>query len=381
MQALWRDGAFQVTLDSIRNLEHPGMRDQVEATWLTYVGRQDRQADLQEPLPGPRADCVSGEHSDYAEWKSADDWILEAVSDRQVVMFNENHYRVEARAYVLALLPRLQASGFTHMGFEAFQTPEVMAERAGRSEAGGGVYLPSNGSYTHEPVFAALVRKAGDLGMEVFGYEASDSAPEDAETAERIAFREQGQADNLIERLNAAGDDARVVIFAGWSHIAKEPLRGDQRWMAARFREQTGIDPLSIDLTTCVLPVTGEAHSAVARMPLDGDGAPMVVGHYEGAVDAQVHLPIPEDEAAVPGFPRQVLGVATPIPSELLDDEQPVLIRARRSDRKPDAVPDDQVLVYPGESLSLYLPAGHSYQHTGYRGDGSLTGRKLIEVD
>lgn len=381
MSPLWRDGAFQITLDSIQELEHPGMRDQVKATWLTYVGRQDRLADIEGSLPGPRTDCVTNDKADFEKWVSADDWLLQAVSDHQVVMFNENHYRVEARAFVLELLPRLKASGFTHIGFEAFSMPEDATDRPDQANASDRRYAPSDGTYTHEPIFAAMVRKAGDLGLEVFGYEVSESAPEGADMSESIAFREQGQADNLIARLDAAGDDARLVIFAGWSHIAKEPLRGGQRWMAARFRDQTGIDPLSIDLTTCVFPVDDGSEYSVARIPLAGDGMPVVVGSYQGAVDAQVHLPMPNDGVSAAGFHRQVLGVATSVPAKLLDKDEPVLIRALRGDRKADAVPDDQVLVYPGESLSLYLPAGHSYQLAGYRGDGSQTARKTISVE
>ena len=381
MSPLWRDGAFQITLDSIQELEHPGMRDQVKATWLTYVGRQDRLADIEGSLPGPRTDCVTNDKADFEKWVSADDWLLQAVSDHQVVMFNENHYRVEARAFVLGLLPRLKASGFTHIGFEAFSMPEDATDRPDQANADQWRYSPSDGSYTHEPTFAALVRKAGDLGLEVFGYEASESPTEGADMAESIAFREQAQADNLVKRLEAAGEDARIVIFAGWSHIAKEPIRDGHRWMAARFRDQTDIDPLTIDLTTCVFPAVADGRLSAARIPLANDGGPVVVGGYAGAVDAQVHLPVAGDEESVPGYYRQVLGVATAIPSKLLDDDEPVLVRALRSDRKPDAVPDDQVLVYPGESLSLYLPSGHSYQLAGHRGDGSLTARKTISVE
>lgn len=381
MEALWHDGAFQVTLDTIEELEPPGLRDQVKATWLSYVGRQDRLADLEEAIPGPRTDCATSDREDSGKWARADDWILHAVSDHRVVMFNENHYRVEARAFLLGMLPRLKEAGFTHIGFEAFQMPEVMAERAGNDDSDPWRYSPSDGNYTHEPVFAALVRKAGDLGLEIFGYEVSEHAPEDADMAEAIAFREQGQADNLVKRLDAAGDEARIVIFAGWSHIAKEPIRDGHRWMAARFRDQTDIDPLTIDLTTCVFPGVADGRLSTARIPLANDNGQVVAGDYEGAVDAQVHLPVADDGESAPGFYRQVLGVATAIPSKLLDDEEPVLVRALRSDRESDAVPDDQVLVYPGESLSLYLPTGHSYQLVGHRGDGSLTARKTISVE
>ncbi|QOC21738.1 hypothetical protein IC757_11890 [Wenzhouxiangella sp. AB-CW3] len=381
MQPLWKEGAFQITLDSIEKLDPPELSAQVKATWLTYVGRQDRLDRMEKSLPGPDRECLGERDEEAEQWVDADQWISRRLSDHRVVMFNENHFRVEARAFVLGLLPRLKDAGFTHIGFEAFQMPDVMAEHAEQAGLDPWRYSPSDGGYTHEPLFAALVRQSDATGLEIFGYEISESPPDDADMAESIAFREQGQADNLASQIDAAGEDARVAIFAGWSHIAKEPLRGGQRWMAARFREQTGIDPLSVDLTTCMLPVETERPPETGRIPLDADGAPIVVGQYRGAVDAQVHLPAPAGGEVMPGFHRQALGVATAIPAELLDEENPVLVRALREDRASDAVPDDQVLVYPGELLSLYLPAGHSYRLVAHLGDGSVIARKTISVE
>ncbi len=369
MQALWQEGAFEVARKSIEALEPESRRDQVMAVWMTMVGREDLQADIGRAIAGePLGDCVAATDTDIAEWADAKDWLLHQARDRRVVMFNENHYRTGARALVLELLPKLRELGFTHVGFEAFSVLEQAT------------HDPANGFYTHEPLFAGLVRQAHALGFEIFGYETSESAPEGADMQEQIAFREQAQADNLMAAVDEAGEQARFVVFAGWSHIAKQPLPGDQRWMAARFMEQTGIDPLSVDLTTCSRPVTGRGGLSKARLPLAEDGSPIVVGHYAGAVDVQLHMPVPEAAAGSPGFFRQVLGPETRVPEALLPADEPVLVRARRIDRDADAVPDDQVMMSPGEHLPLYLPAGFDYEITAHRGDGSVIATRKIRV-
>jgi len=71
------------------------------------------------------------------------------------------------------------------------------------------------------------------------------------------------------------------------------------------------------------------------------------------------------------GFYRQVLGPAVEVPDHLLLSDEPVLVRARRSDRAANAVPDDQVMIKPGERQKLYLPAGYDFDMTAHRGDGS----------
>ena len=382
MNALWQDGAFEIARTSIEALEPESRRDQTMAVWMTMVGREDLQATIDGPIAGqPQDSCFDNETTKPAGWTSAGDWIIDQADDHRVVMFNENHYRVGARALVLGLLPQLRELGFTHIGFEAFNTPEYMAGQAREEGREDWAYAPESGFYTHEPLFAALIRGAHELGFEVFGYEAGESAPEDADIQEQIAFREQAQADNLMAALDEAGDQARFVIFAGWSHIAKAPLQGGQRWMAARFKEASDIDPLSVDLTTCTKPGSSSDGFDHARLPLDDTGQPIVIGHYAGAVDAQVHMPVPEEMTDSAGFYRQVLGRPIEVPETLLSSDEPVLVRARRTDREATAVPDDQVLIKPGESLYLYLPDGYEYHLTGHRGDGSLVGEKRIRVE
>lgn len=360
MKALWNDGAFAVARQSIEGLEPPARRDQLMAMWMTMVGREDLQTTIGRPIAGePLGDCLDKEQAEAATWASAEDWLLEQLAERRVVMFNENHYRTGARAWLLEWLPRLREQGFTHLGLEAF-TPQE-----------DGLYRPEDGFYTREPLFAALVRGAEALGFEVFGYEVTDSPPEGADMHEQIAFREQAQADNLLAVFSEAEEVDRFVIFAGWSHIAKKPMPGGHRWMAARFKEQSGIDPFSVDLTTCTRLASRHDGPGDAWLPLSEDGQAVVVGHYAGAVDAQLHMPVPADISGSAGFYRQVLGPARVVSDKWLAEDEAVLVRARRSDRAANAVPDDQVMIQPGERLKLYLPAGYEYLITAHRGDGS----------
>ncbi len=204
MNALWKDGAFEVSRQSIEALEPEARRDQVMAMWMTMVGREDLQATIDRPIAGqPLGECLDEDQSKAAEWVSAEDWLREQLVDRPVVMFNENHYRTGARAWLLEWLPRLREQGFTHLGLEAFTFQE------------DGAYRPEDGFYTKEPLFAALVRRAQALGFEIFGYEVSEPPPEDADMQEQIAFREQAQADNLLAVVSGAEEEARFVIFAG----------------------------------------------------------------------------------------------------------------------------------------------------------------------
>lgn len=342
---------------------------QGRAALNTFFGRPD----LNDSLGGisrPSTDC----RTDGAGEAAGAQWVLASAAEARVVMFNENHYGVEARAFVRQLLGELRNAGFTHIGFEAF-SPEI--ERAGR------VHTPAEGSYTVEPVFAALVRDAATLGYEIFGYESTARPPEDASITERIDVREQAQAANLEERIGSEDGDARFIIFAGWSHIAEEPVDGPDgplRWMAARLKQETGIDPLTVDLTGCVY-TAAEPEGWHGRIHLAEDGTPLVSGQYSGAVDAQVHLPVPAADHPDPaGFFRSSLGGPVPVPVALRLDDAPVLVQAYRLDQQAGEVAFDRILLGPDEQFPLYLQAG-SYTLIAHRGDGNIVGRATIEVD
>ena len=66
-------------------------------------------------------------------------------------------------------------------------------------------------------------------------------------------MREDAQTANLIEAVLGAAPETKLIVHVGHSHVAELPVHGTP-WMAARLKERTGIDPLTISLTACRAP-------------------------------------------------------------------------------------------------------------------------------
>ena len=124
-------------------------------------------------------------------------------------------------------------------------------------------------------------------------------------------------------------------------------------WMAARLKRRTGIDPLTIDQTDC-LSDSDEIQLTFAS-PRHADGQhDLVVAHPDlKFIDGR-----PEWRAEGP-----VTIVA--IPDGIVSQRGRTIVEARFLDEPIDAVPIDRVMLWPGESLPLLLPAG-SYLIVGF---------------
>ena len=149
----------------------------------------------------------------------------------------------------------------------------------------------------------------------------------------------------------------RILIHAGFSHAAEVPIRGPDgnplEWMAARLKRRTGIDPLTIDQTDC--------RSGSDEIQLT-NASP---GHAEGQHDLMVAHP---DLRFVDGRPEwRTEGPVTrvAIPNGIVSQSSRTIVEARFLDEPIDAVPIDRVMLWPGESLPLLLPAG-SYLIVGF---------------
>jgi hypothetical protein len=338
---------------------------QLQATWNSFFGREDLDVGLKGV---PRASTAC--RAEAARASDARAWLLRNARDRKVLMLNDDHMHVAPRAFVLKLLPALRKLGYSHIGFEAL-APEA-------TSTGGD--LAATGYYTVEPLFAALLRNAGRLGFKVFGYESV--VPSSALSAdEKFRAREQGQARNIAAEVAHAPASDRFVIFAGFGHIRANVVTGgndSRRYMASYLKEYAGIEPLTIDLTSCAYaaPEPGEMRGKVFLQR--ADDAPLTWGIFAGAVSGQIWLPVPDPARAEPGFYRQLLGRQVRIPAALRRGPGLVLVEGRSLD--PAAVAYDRVLLRPGENLPLYLPTGHSYELVAYGEDGTLVGRARIRV-
>lgn len=355
LKPLLEEGAFANAYESVQKMEPQGLRIQMLATYYTLVGRQDLVYDLHPSLPLPGACFAQNDRSFF----DASQWTEEMLGDHQVVMINENHFHLASRAWVLSMLESFKAQGFTHIGFEALSPRQTQ---------------PEEGFYTWEPVFAALLMRAHELGFEVFGYELDEQVPEGESNFD---FREEAQAKNIAAVIDTADTNARFLIFAGWSHIAKQPVgEAEQLWMAARFMALTGNEPFSIDLVSCVYESEEATNPTDAKLRLDNEAQPRVIGQFESLVDAQLHLPM----ATSVGFYRKLLGEPVAIPQSLRSNEEARLIRAFVKEDDSTQVPHDQVLLFAGESYPLYLKPGRTFELMSFDGEGVVKETATIEV-
>lgn len=285
--------------------------------------------------------------------------IEKHIADHQVVMVNENHFNVTSRALVAKWLPWFKEQGFTHVGFEAFAPGDEAATEL----------------YFQEPMMSNLIQKAEALGFKVFGYEAEKSTPDDMDFAEGFAFRDKQQAENIIEQITQADDNARFLIFAGWAHIAEAPLKypgGKYRTMSDFLKNDHGINPLTIDTTAC--PYSGDENNPLASYAYKQDGDIINVGSVQN-VDIQIR--VPKASATAVGYFRKSLGDAY-IPEKAdWPENTPVILQAYNAETGYVA---DRIQSDAGEQLPLYLPAGN-YRVTLHSLGGELIWKDKVELD
>lgn len=360
-------GRFGQLLELADAYEEEARRTQIQANVHSFLGRVDLYAGEAGPIRSGNTACETGP----SRVESGAGWLQEAAAENRVLMFNEDHLSPGARVYVRQQLSMLRELGYTHIGFEAFIPQDENADVE---------TLLGAGYYTLEPTFSALIREADQLGFSLFGYESTATPPVEAGPSERIAVRERGQTDNIIRKLESAPASSRFILFAGWSHIRETPQSasaGELRWMANRLATRTGIDPLTVDLTSCAYRGTdwqGQVH-------LDKNGEePVIAGQFAGSVDAQIHLPVPGPDDDASGFYRSTLGTGVEVPAALRLRDQPVLVQALAMTRTDEAsFAHDRILLKPGDRGRLYLPPGE-YRLRSTVADGRVVGEDRILI-
>jgi hypothetical protein len=290
--------------------------------------------------------------------------IVAAARGRQIVILNEAHHVPRHRAFATRVMLELRKLGFEYFAAETLdERTDALAAR--------GYLLISDGYYSREPLFGDLLRQALAVGYRPVAYEFLPDAQSIAGTdwIARIALREQGQARNLVDRVLAKDPKARIFIYVGYSHALEIPEdAGDGRtntWMAARLREMTGIDPLSIDQAT-FRPVMGPLRDSVFGT-IAGDSVVLVSradpAHFWTAPNGVDMTVLHRAERDLHGRPDwlEMSGYRKPraIPAKLLPKTGRRLIQAFVAGESTDAVPVDQLLVTAGQPVPvLMLPKG-----------------------
>jgi len=185
--------------------------------------------------PLARADSLA-----FAAYRPAEAraYILARARQERIIIINEAHHVPRHRAFTASLLPALAAQGYRYLVVEGLDAADSLLTQRGYP-------LQTSGYYLSEPCYGNLLRTAVKVGMQVRPYDYG--YPED-DSANRLRNRELGQVRN-IRRILAADPQAKILIHCGFGHLSERPTPEGDKWMAAYLKEQTGIDPFTIDQT------------------------------------------------------------------------------------------------------------------------------------
>jgi hypothetical protein len=210
-------------------------------------------------------------------WRSPEEVIEVAFQRSRVVMMNEAHdgWRrcLRTRQIGQRILPAAHQMGIRHLAMEALYIPS-MAQQWNVTR-----HVPEQGvsGYPSQPEMRDFIQSALDLGWTLIPYEADAIQwlatkhtidfpdPDDPQEMQRIVqahqaevasleftnWRETQQDRNLFNAFTSLPPKSSMLVWCGNSHNAKQ--RG-QGWspMAYQFREQSGMDPFTVDQTRTV---------------------------------------------------------------------------------------------------------------------------------
>lgn len=283
-----------------------------------------------------------------------------------IVILNEAHYSPRDRAFALQVARALRPLGYRNLAAETFNqswegglSPAIARLVADRAVTRG------TGFYTLDPVFARYVNEALRLSYEPVAYE---SSPAQNARGPGIQPREDGEAENLMAFLHAH-PGAKLLVHVGHGHVNEVSYRGtdgvEYFMMAARLKQLTGVDPLTIDQTIMsdLQPAMRDAYpvaaAKVGRAPgiLFEDDHPLPT---KGAgTDLRVVHPARRYRDGRPAWLAALGGHPVALPRALLPASGERLVQAFAADAPADAVPLDQVLVTAGKPTpKLMLPRG-----------------------
>ena len=293
---------------------------------------------------------------------SALDYIAGQGEKHSWIMLGEEHMKPQTRSILLPLLRALYKRGFRYFAAETFYDNVAELTKAGYPTWESGYYL-------HDPVFAEAIREALRLGYKLVEYEKGDQPKDipanDAWFAQN--YREHGQAENLKTRIFDKDPKAKVLVWAGRSHVIKTASKqpdGEFRPMGYEFKRMTGVDAFACYLPTHVEGAGPEWESGlfkyanskgwVKKPVVFVDKAGVAFGNQDD--ETAVFFPRTNYYRGRPDWLMQDVGrVPVDIPANMAGADGYLLAQAWFEGEPLQAVPVDQILISPGDPLPVLM--------------------------
>jgi len=310
---------------------------------------------------------------DIAAFKGAKprDAISEIVSrarHTRIVILDEAHHSPRDRAFGLQVARALRPLGYSILAVEALSNSGAGAEAETARLVSEGYPRLEDGTYIKDPAFGDFIRQSLAMGYKPVSYDLAPKVTPNESERDRIAAREQGQADNLMARIFSKDSTSKVLIYVGYDHVdeeAKKVSGSPLLLMAGRLKAATGIDPLTIDQTDVSEISTNPDErrlydivaSRVGSKPVIffRAGQPVKFGNIGPFTDLQVVHPRLK---TVDGRPTWLLTMGrhpVKIPRDLLPKHGRRLVQAFIAGESADAVPVDQVVVEAGKPAPVLM--------------------------
>lgn len=285
------------------------------------------------------------------------DLVAQSVTNSRAVILLSEKTAPEQTAFIHALAARLVPGGFTTYADD------------GLSFGPGGAADPdipmlTEGLVTRHPRYGRLLRDLKARGVALVDAGIWWSGPSElaALTPEQqLARRQSALVSQVRRRILLRQPDAQILL-----HTEQGPENAALTEDVARA---TGSKPAVVALVRCI-----EAGADPAFLPEHGEGPGGVAG-----ADLTVAIPVPQRIEGRQPAARDDGSRTARVPAAFAASASPVLIEARRLNDPDLAVPEDRLMLFPGETLPLLLPPG-SYRVEAWTRDGPLGPAIVIDV-
>lgn len=281
---------------------------------------------------------------------NAKDYIIEQSKNSQIVIINEAHHIPKHRTFTKSLLKDLYDNGYRYLGLEALFDSTINERK---------FPIIESGYYTKEPEFGNLISEALKIGYTLFSYEASEG--------KNGKEREIEQAEN-IQKFIESVPSAKVLIHCGYAHAFENEYPSWGKAMAGRLKDNTNIDPFTIDQTMFLERSDKENNNLFIK--LNDTTEPIVLIDKDGQVFngngeiRQTDIVIIHPETKYidnrPDWLQNGKESYT-IPSNKIKNSSPLLLLAyRENEFENNGVPTDIIEINDNKtSKKLYLTKGN----------------------
>lgn len=221
--------------------QNPNLKDNLESySFLeTFVDNHEHALVIMDTVALQRGWLNHYDNRELLDYTptSAKELVLEKAKETQLVLINEAHHRPEHRRFTRDLLAGLYEQGYRYFALETLTNMDkrdsLIDER--------GYPLMSSGYYSNEVMYANMLREAMAIGFKLVAYE--------AENARTSKERDSLQALNIYNRTFKKDANAKVLVHAGYGHIAEETWGKGVKSMGYCLKKLSGINPLTVDQT------------------------------------------------------------------------------------------------------------------------------------